>query len=114
MRNMFENIRKPWVFPFDCRHDTAEFGDYACMLNGPNSGHCALNLAYVMKPARINLVGFDMGRGPTGEAYWFEPYPWVSSVGATSNKRYGEWAAHLDRGIRQCEAAGIAVVRLGS
>ncbi len=109
MRNIFENIRKPWVFPFDCRHDDPKFGEYSCTLNGPNSGHCALNLAYVMRPKRMHLAGFDMERGPNGEANWFPAYPWAKPEGATSNKRYAEWAGHFEKALRQFASAGIQV-----
>lgn len=114
MRNIFEQIRNSWVFPFDCRHDEPELGRYRCTLNGPNSGHCALNLAYVMAPKRINLVGFDMGRSEDGRAHWFPPYPWSKPEGATCTKRYEEWESALQEGIRQCEATGIRVFRLGA
>jgi hypothetical protein len=111
MINMIENFGRSWLIPFENRHDTSEFGNHLCVLNGPNSGHCALNLAFVLKPSRINLYGFDMKRGPNGEAYWFPAYSWVNANGATSNKRYAEWEAHLANGVKQCEAVGIEVVR---
>lgn len=110
MHNMLENLYRPWVHPFECRHERSEFGSHLCSLNGPNSGHCALNLAFVMKPKRITLVGFDMGRGPNGENYWFPPYSWASAGGGTSNKRYAEWRAMWQRGLDQCLAAGIELV----
>lgn len=113
MINLLDRLHQSWLWPFENRHDTSEFGLHRCVLNGPNSGHCALNLAWVMKPKRINLYGFDMSRGPNGEAYWFKPYGWVPPQGATSNKRYAEWEAHLQNGIAQCQAVGIEVVRHG-
>lgn len=114
MHNFIDRVRLSWVTPFECRHETADFGNHLCTLNGPNSGHCALNLAYVLKPKRVNLVGFDMGRGPKGECYWWpEPYPWAKDSGATSDKRYMEWRAAFNRGVDQCKVAGIDVVKLG-
>lgn len=111
MINHLDRLHQKWLWPFENRHDTADFGLHRVTLNGPNSGHCALNLAFVMHPKRISLYGFDMGRGPNGEVYWFPPYPWVQPQGATSNKRYGEWESALAHGIEQCKAVGIEVVR---
>lgn len=102
LRNVFEIIRESWVFPFDCRNDTGGLGKYECMLNGPSSGHCALNLAFIMRPKRINLVGFDATGG-----HWFPKYSWGKTVGTNPLWR----DASVD-GIKQCEAVGIEVVRL--
>lgn len=112
MHNLKDRLTLPWVTAFECNHTTAEFGDNPKSLNGPNSGHCALNLAYVMKPKVINLVGFDMGRGPKGEVYWFKPYKWSKKTGATSNGRYAEWKAMFDQGVAKCIADGIEIRRL--
>jgi len=104
MRNVFEMIREPWVFPFQQYSETSKFGKYQCMLNGPSSGHCAVNLAYVWRPKRIHLVGFDGGKG----GHWHPKYPWEKPANRP------EWEVALQDGIRQCKAAGIEVVRLGS
>jgi len=64
----WEGLRK-----FKCNHLSNEFAEEEGTLNGGNSGYCAVNLAYQMRPKRIFLIGFDM----TGEAYWYEPYWWV-------------------------------------
>lgn len=113
MHNMLDKLFRSWLRPFENRIDTAGFGNHACMLNGANSGQCALNLAFVMKPKRIRLIGFDMGRSAKGEAYWFKPYSWAQPTGGTSEKRYGEWEEQLLAGMRQCAAAGIQVLRSG-
>lgn len=114
IRNMYDEIRKPWVFPFDCQI-TDKFGSHGCMLNGPNSGYCALNLAFIIKPRRVHLVGMDMGRGPNGENHWYPPSPWWTNGDKnTSNGRYREWQVALKSGIEQCRDAGIEVIRLGA
>ncbi len=104
LRNVFDLIREPWVFPFDCRNETGIFGKFECMLNGPSSGHCAMNLAFIRWPRRINLVGFDSGSG----GHWFPTYSWAKPMKVKS-----DWSAALGEGIRQCEGAGIEVVHLG-
>lgn len=63
-------------------------------LYGSNSGMCGVNLAFQQsKPGdNIFLLGFDMCRSPTNEAYWYPPYPWAKKEGATGNSRYREWS----------------------
>lgn len=104
-------VPPPWLRPFECRNDASEFGTDSAQLNGPNSGHCALNLAFVLRPKQINLIGFDLRRGPKGEGYWYPNYSWARPGGGTSNTRYAEWAPMFEHGLRQCRDAGIEVVR---
>jgi hypothetical protein len=114
MFNMLENVRLPWVNVFEGRNDTWELGRHTCSLNGPNSGHCALNLALLMEPKKINLVGFDMGRGLNGETYWFPPYEWAKATGGTSNKRYAEWNVSFEKAIEYCWRMGVKVDRIAA
>ncbi len=100
-----------WLHAFECDNTSATFGPHLGQLNGPNSGHCALNLAFLMRPRRIELIGFDMKRGPKGECYWYAPYSWAKQTGGTGNTRYAEWATMFDEGLMQCRDAGIEVVR---
>jgi hypothetical protein len=97
---------------FDCDHAESEFSDAPGTLNGTNSGGCGFNLAYQMRPKRIYLVGFDMGRGPKGECYWFPPYSWANTRGGTGDGRYREWSQQWIRPAQQCEAAGIEVINV--
>lgn len=62
-------------------------------LNGSNSGTCALNRAFQLRPERVFLLGFDMQRGPKGEKHWYPDYPWAAD-GKSGTKRgtYNEWA----------------------
>lgn len=49
----------PSVVPFDCDNHSATFSDKLGTLNGQNSGYCALNLAYQMRPKVVYLFGYD-------------------------------------------------------
>jgi hypothetical protein len=102
----------PGLNRFDCDDKSVEFSEDSRVLNGPNSGFCALNLAYLMHPERIYLVGFDMVRGPKGEAYWFPPYSWTGPGGATSNGQYAAWARQFDGAAAKCKAAGMEVLNV--
>ena len=48
---------------FECDNNSDVFGDNELQLNGPNSGYCALNLAYVLRPRVVYLFGFDHSGG---------------------------------------------------
>jgi hypothetical protein len=102
----------PWLHIFDCDHTSAEFSDRIGWLNGTNSGLCGFNLAYQARPNRIVLFGFDMKRGPQGQPYWHEPYPW-SPKGATKDGKYASWAKQFAAAKRACDAAGIEVRVVG-
>lgn len=106
LHNMLDHMHRAWLWPFECKHNTAQFGNHRCTLNGPNSGHCALNLAFVMRPKRITLVGFDMRHAKDGSAHWYPRHSWGKESG-----KYPEWEIALQDGIRQCEGAGIEVIR---
>ena len=97
----------PWVTPYDCDHTSTTLSEEPGRLNGTHSGFCALNLAYQLKPAQLFLVGFDMRRGPKGEAHWFPQYPWVDKH-ATGAGRFAEWAKQFEGAAEQLKRAGIA------
>lgn len=102
--------RPPWLRPFECDYLMSEFSDVDGTLNGTNSGACALNLAYQIKPERLFLVGFDMNRSPAGKAYWWgDGYPWAKPGGGTGNTRYQEWAKQFDEAARAFRSRAIAV-----
>ena len=98
---------------FECSHKSTVFSEHAGTLNGTNSGMCAFNLAYQMRPARIWLFGFDMNRSPDGQAYWYPPYPWAGK-GATTSGKYKEWSKQFDYAAKQCVAAGIKVLNVST
>ena len=75
------------------------------ILNGSNSGMCALNLAYLLKPSEIYLFGFDMSR--TGNnSYWYPNYEWVPNK-IISNGKYKKWGTEFDTAIKQCRSKNI-------
>lgn len=104
------NPRWPWchVFDNDNARDCA-LSEHPNQLNGFNSGVCAINLAYIWRPRRILLFGFDAVRGRAGEKYWYPPYPWSYT---TSDTRYAEWADQFALIARTCEEVGIEVLNV--
>jgi len=77
----FEHFHKPGL------------SDTRGQLYGGNSGVCAINLAYqrMQKGDNLFLLGFDMQRGLGNESYWYPPYPWTCSGGATTGGKFKEW-----------------------
>lgn len=110
-RTAMVNIRQhtPLVRRFECDHETGELADKTGWLNGPNSGHCALNLAYKMRPERIVLWGFDMNRSPAGSPYWYPAYPWAKVTG-TPPVTYASWAVTMEVARVQCQRRGIQLL----
>lgn len=106
---IFENDNASTIFAELRRHESESY-----TLNGTNSGFCALNLAYQMRPARIFLLGFDMNRDQFGRAYWHAPYPWNPSHrhGATTNGKYAQWAKQFSAAARALAAAKIEVLNV--
>lgn len=107
-----QNINR-WLTRFACDNESSmmiERDEYSqASLNGTNSGMCAVNLAYQMRPDKVYLVGFDMNRSPQGRPYWHAPYPWTHHAGATSNGKYADWATQFETIAAQFRAAGIRV-----
>lgn len=112
LKNVAE--RPGWLHPFENDNAGKEMSESVERLNGNNSGFCALNLAYIMRPSRIRLYGFDMNRGPDGIPYWYPPYPWAKPAGGTGNARYADWAKGFDIAAKACRAAAIEVVNMSA
>ena len=93
---------------FENNHKATVMSEQHGTLDGTNSGFCALNLAYQMKPQRLILVGFDMALGPRGEKHWFPDYPWKNGGGSKSGK-LAEWAQQIHTAAVQLDRAGIEV-----
>lgn len=85
-----------FIQPFDCDHESTIFSVIPERLNGSNSGACALNLAWKLRPRRVFLLGFDMNRDPDGRAYWYPPYPWSTGKGSTTDGKYRNWARQFE------------------
>lgn len=110
-RSACKNIpAQDWVEVFENDHTSTDFAESRGTLNGTNSGFCALNLAYQLRPDRIFLFGFDMNRSPEGRPYWFADYPWAKPGGATSGGKYQAWASQFEAAARAFKIAGIEVL----
>lgn len=108
VQNIPKDILELWqVAVFDCDHETSEFTAEPGHLNGTNSGGCALNLAWQLKPRRVFLVGFDMNTSPGGASYWYPPYPWTT--GGINARKYGGWAKQFDRAASAFSRIGCTV-----
>lgn len=110
-RSALQNLPEkwPWLHSFECDNESTEFSESMGVLNGTNSGLCAFNLAYVMRPKQIYLFGFDMKHSKNGEAYWYKNYPWTSPSGGTSSGKYSVWAKQFTSAAKKCKVAGIDV-----
>lgn len=104
--NVEQETKAGWLHVFDCDHESTQFSGMPGRLHGTNSGLCALNLAYQLRPSRVYLLGFDMCRDPRGRASWYAPYSWAQASGATSNGKYAVWA-------KQFGFAAILFERIG-
>lgn len=102
-------LTKPiWLTLFDNDHQTAHMTHVDGWLNGSNSGGCALNLAYQMRPHRLYLFGFDMCNGPHDEPHWHPPYEWKGGGGTTPSKMMS-WVRQFAIVKEQFVDAGITV-----
>jgi hypothetical protein len=98
------------VFVFENDHTSTTFAEGGGVLNGTNSGFCALNLAYQLRPKRLLLFGFDMNRSPEGKPYWFPEYKWAKPGGATTGGKYQAWAGQFEAAAEAFKQAGIEVL----
>lgn len=71
-----------------------------------NSGFMALQYAYLMKPKRIYLFGFDLTTHQ-GKEHWYPGYEWRREHKEIKTAK--EWAADHDLAAVQCKAQGIEV-----
>jgi hypothetical protein len=114
-RNALQNLDawkvNAWLHAFECDHRTVTFAPLESwhVLNGNNSGVCALNLAWKLRPRRLFMLGFDMNRNARGEAYWYPPYPWSSAAGSTSDAKYDRWAGDFETIAEQFDKIGTRV-----
>lgn len=92
---------------FDCDHTSGVFGVHAHVLNGPNSGYCALNLAYVMRPEVVYLFGYDhKGDHFHPESEWRQR----GEGCANSPAKFKTWAEMCFAARAQFDLSGIRVV----
>lgn len=102
-------VGKGALRPFRCDHATYTMSNDREWLNGTNSGICAINLAWHLKPKRVILFGFDMNTSPDGRHYWHEPHPWAP-LGATTKGKYMAWAEGFNKIAEQFDHLGIEVL----
>lgn len=100
--------RWPEMFTFSCNHESDVFSEIPGVLNGRNSGYCALNYAYQLRPKKIYLFGFDF----SGKPYWYPAYPWVKYPTERS-RMLPEWLTAFDQAKKQLDVAGIEVIIVG-
>lgn len=92
---------------FDCDHTSSLFGHFASRLNGPNSGYCALNLAYVMCPDTLYLFGFDHhGNHFHKESEWRQRGEGCSN----SPAKFANWAEACKTARSMFDSIGVRVI----
>lgn len=92
---------------FDCDHASGLFGSHTHTLNGSNSGYCALNLAYVMRPEIVYLFGYDhKGEHFHPESEWRQR----GEGDANNPAKFKNWAQMCVGARKQFDAVGIRVI----
>lgn len=99
--HLFQNDHESWTMDDDMN-----------TLNGFNSGFCALNRAFHLRPDEIFIFGFDHKRSPDGRAYWHDPYPWTDARGATKDGKYVDWSKKFLRAASQFHDAAIDIANV--
>lgn len=74
------------------------------IFQGANSGHQAINLAYLLGARKIILIGYDMQESPEGVGHWFGEHP----DGVRSP--YNEWIPGYNKLANDCRERGVDVV----
>lgn len=96
-----------WLRIFDCDRKNDEFSMVEAQFNGPNSGYCALNLAWQMKPKRVYLFGFDH----KGDHFHPES-EWVLRGEGSRNgaRKFASWSASCYVAREYFDNAGVHVI----
>lgn len=90
---------------FSCDINTTNLSSDPLQLNGSNSGACGIALAFALKPRRVFLYGFDMGK----RTHFFGNYPWLGLGCTTTDQKFRAWRAEFEHTRRQFDAAGIEI-----
>lgn len=93
---------------FDCNTKTPFMNDALGCLDGDNSGACALNYAYQMRPSRVFLFGFDMN----GSGYWHNGYSAQNK--GSGNRKKPDWAEKFNFKKKQFDQKGIQVFNVNT
>lgn len=102
-KNVKTEPNELWIFSND--HTSTVMTDESATLNGTNSAMCALNLAYVARPKRLYLFGFDCMQGPGGKHYWYPPYPWATPKPG----KLRDWSRQYGGIAQQLKERGVSV-----
>lgn len=94
-----------WFHKFENFNDNRPMSPDREVLNGANSGACAVNLAYTMAPDELYLFGFDMRLSPDGKKYWYPQYDWAKK----KTSGYNSWPQAFDTYAQQFEQRGCKV-----
>ncbi|HEY9819114.1 MAG TPA: hypothetical protein V6D20_25375 [Candidatus Obscuribacterales bacterium] len=87
------------------RYDPSEgLSDNPEYLIGLNSGHCALNVAYLLNAKSISLLGFDMKMDGSTK-HFHGGYSWAGGAG-----NYMPWAKRFGRAATQLKNKGVQVI----
>lgn len=80
------------------------------VLNGRHSGFCALNMAYLMRPRNLYLLGFDCRLNPkSGREYWYPDYPWTRKDLEKEKRKLRGWLSDYDYAAEKFRAIGVNV-----
>jgi hypothetical protein len=90
-----------------CPTETPKGLGFAGLSSGNNSGHQAVNLAFLLGAKRILLLGFDMGA--KGQHHFFGNHSGRELTNPTQNL-YKKWKANLDEMIVLLETKGVEVI----
>jgi len=109
--NLKDSAQWPGLYFFENDHTANELSEDSDTLNGFNSGVCAINLAYHLKPHEVYLFGFDMNKSKAPSPYWYPSYNWPQAKpeGNTGDKTYVEWSQRFHTIAGQMHNAGIKV-----
>lgn len=111
LKNLPQWGNRPWCSAFECDINSTQVGLEAIppRYNGGNSGQCAVARAYMLRPRTLYLFGFDMCRSPSGEAYWYAPYPWARVQGTAGKD---PWVHQLHALATPFKDAGCEVINV--
>lgn len=102
-----------WVRPFKCDHTSMNISEDRERLDGTNSGMCGINLAFHRARSRptsaVFLFGFDMRRGPNGEAHWYDDYEWSAGKGTVGSK-FSSWAGQFSGIKKKFESINVQLI----
>lgn len=115
-RRAFEHIKPEHRVPtgvlqrvqvFDCDHTSDALSDAKLHFNGPNSGYCALNYAYSLRPRTVWLFGFDHRGG-----HFHPESEWRQRGEGSQNspRKFADWSVSCYEARRYFDNIGAHVI----